>query len=126
MAWEVVKLDNKKIVRKSAKASVGRGRISFNATACDLLDDYEQFKYAEFLVDSTKPGKVAIQLYKDNTENAIKITPKIVEGKRIKNIEVSSKDMMEKLFGKTGIQKGFSQFNVTKETPSMLIVNTKE
>ena len=44
-----VKIENGNKSRTSPYASVGFGRVSLSAAACELLGDYSQYKYAEFL-----------------------------------------------------------------------------
>lgn len=129
MAWEVVKIENNKKCKSVPAASVGFGRISLNIAACELIEDYDTYKFAELLTDSLQPSVFGIKLLKENTENSITIKRKQTKDKKIVGgIDISSKHHTEKLFGKIGTQNKVTHYAVTKpsEYDNFLIISLKQ
>ena len=49
MIWKTVKITNDKKGKTTPYASVGFGRITLNTAACELIENYEDYQYAELL-----------------------------------------------------------------------------
>lgn len=126
MQWEVVKLGKTTEGRKNAFASVGRGKIDFNATACLLLGNYEKYKYAQFLKGKNN-GKiiVGVKFLIENEEDSVEITRKRQKGKLISGMSVANKGTVQDLFGAKGTFNGTTRYNVTldKDNNNILIIS---
>lgn len=61
MKWEVVKLSGATRGRKSPTVSVGFGHMSFNASACSLIPNQEEYPYARILKGKDSSGKNALE-----------------------------------------------------------------
>ena len=112
MEWEVVEI--KSTGGKNAPfVSIGRGALSFNAAACDLVNDDGSYKYAQIL-KGKENGKpiVAVKFLKQFAPNAISITRKVQNGKEIKGMGVVHKDTITNLFGKAGSNDGTVRYSV--------------
>ena len=127
MAWSVVKIDSGKKCLGIPSASVGFGRLSLNVAACELIQNYESYQYAELLQDPSRPSTVGVRLLEESTEDSIKIKRKIMKGKVTGGIDIPSKNHMEKLFGITGTQNKTTHFSVKKEKDekNILVIYTK-
>ena len=127
MAWNVVTIENSANCRSKPYASVGFSRISLNVAACSLLDDPDQYKYAEFLTDQERKSVVGIRFLKDATGGSIVLKRKNINGKVVGGIDISSKAHVEKLFGVKGTQKQVTRYDVIQDenNPEILIVIVK-
>jgi len=125
MAWEIVDVDREKSIRSRPVASVGYQRLSLNVSACNLLGDYEKYKYVELLRDPTRANIIGVRFLIDSTEKSIVIKRKTSGGKIVGGIDISSKHHIEKLFGNVGIQRKTTNYSVTKESENILVVHTK-
>lgn len=115
MAWEVVKIDNSKICRGKPTASVGRNKITLNVAACDLIDNYESYKYVEFLKDTSDSTKIGIRFLMEPSADSVVIKRRQANGKTVGGIDVSSKCHMEKLFGNKGTHDGTTHYDIVKD-----------
>lgn len=122
MIWETVKIANGNKGRTMPYASVGFGRISLNAAACELLGDYNQYKYAEFL-KARENGKlcIGIKFLKEATTNSILIKRrKTNDGKLVSGMDISNKRVIEDLFGITGTANKATHFDIKKYEDNIL------
>ena len=122
MIWETVKIENRNKGRTMPYASVGFGRISLSAAACELLGDYNQYKYAEFL-KARENGKlcIGIKFLKEATPNSILIKRrKMSDGKFVAGMDISNKRVIEDLFGITGTASKATRFDVKKYEDNIL------
>ena len=122
MFWETVKIENVNKGRTMPYASVGFGRISLSAAACELLGDYNQYKYAEFL-KARENGKlcIGIKFLKEATPNSILIKRrKMSDGKLVAGMDISNKRVIEDLFGITGTASIATRFDVKKYEDNIL------
>ena len=127
MAWEVVKVDNSKMVKGSPRATVGYGRISLNVAACNLLHNIENYKFAELLMDKSKrPTEYGIKFLLVNTQDSIAIKRKVVKGKIVGGIEIPSMEHVGKLFGEEGRNKFSTHYSVTLDETEHDIVVLKK
>lgn len=116
MNWETVKIENINKGRTVPYASVGFGRVSLSAAACELLENYNQYAYVVFL-KSRDNGKLCIGLkfLKEYAPNSIAIgRRKTKDGKIVAGIDVTNKRVMEDLFGPTGSANKATRFDVKK------------
>lgn len=122
MNWETVKIENANKGRTMPYASVGFGRISLSAAACELLGDYNQYKYVEFLT-ARENGKlrIGIKFLKEDTSNSITIKRrKQKDGKPVGGMDIAQKNAVEKLFGITGTANKATRFDVKKYGDNIL------
>ncbi len=116
MDWEVVKISGDIKGRGTPYASVGFGRLSLNAAACQLVKNIAQYPYVEML-QGKKSGKlcIGIRLLKERTENSLAIT-RGKEGNGRKNeFVINSKAVLEELFKINGVQKKVTRYTVLKD-----------
>lgn len=127
MTWEVVKIDNSKICRGKPTASVGRNKITLNVAACDLIDNYDSYKYVEFLTNPFDSTKIGIRFLMEPSSDSVVIKRKQAKGKTVGGIDVSSKYHMEKLFGNKGTHDGTTHYDIVKDqdVDNILIVIAK-
>ena len=77
MKWETITIDKKDKGRTAPFASVGHGRMELSASACNLIDNYEEYKFAE-LLKGQPDGKLCfgVLFLKESTPNSITISRK--------------------------------------------------
>jgi len=122
MNWETVKIEGGNKGRSTPYVSVGFGRVSLSAAACELLDDYNQYKYVEFL-KAQDNGKVCIGLkfLREYTSNSTIIKRrKQKDGKLVGGMDIPNKRTVEELFGPTGSANKATRFNVKKYEDNIL------
>lgn len=116
MNWEPVKIYNEQKGRNTPYASIGYGRISLNAAACELIKDNNEFTYAKLLkATQGKKTFVAIRFLKEYDSDAIKIKRKTIKGKLIAGLSIETKGVIADLFGTDGENKVATRYNVKKE-----------
>ncbi len=115
--WKKVEVENRAKVRNVPSASIGYGRIGLNVAACELIDNYEKYKFAEIFSDSEQSSAFGIQFLEESTPNSIVIKRKQANGKPVGGIELSSKAHLEKMFGVLGIgtQKKTTRYSVKRD-----------
>ncbi len=114
MAWEVVKIDSSRQGKNTAYVSVGFGRLALSSAACDLIKDFNEYKYAQLLKDR-KEGKllIGIKLYKEFEANTIKIGKRKFKGTVIeKSLLIDNKRIIEDLFGIQGAQNKSTRYPI--------------
>ena len=112
MEWKIVEISEPS-GKNVAFASIGRGRIDFNAVACDLVNDDGSYKFAQILT-GTENGNtvVAVKFLYEPIENTIPIKRKINNGKPIKGMTIANKGIVKDLFGKNGTNEGTKRYKV--------------
>ena len=129
MKWEVVKIPEGKRGRSAPYASVGFGRLSLSAAACELVTDYENKKYVELLKGKLN-NKICIgvRLLEEPTANSLSISrKKDANGKTISGMDITNKKTIEDLFGPVGSAKKVTRFGVKKdeEEENILIISAE-
>lgn len=122
MIWETVKIENANKGRTMPYASVGFGRVSLSAAACELLGDYNQYKYVEFLT-ARDGGKlcVGLKFLKESTSNSIIIKRrKQADGKLVGGMDIANKSVVGNLFGIIGTANKATRFEVKKYEENIL------
>ena len=116
MKWENVKIQGNNNTRNKPFASVGRGKLTLSAGACKLIEDQEEYKFAQFM-KAKENGKlyVGIRLLKEDAPNALHIARKKLNGKMITAMEITNKSVMEALFGVSGSADKTTQYEVRKD-----------
>lgn len=112
MEWQIVKV--KQTSGKNVPfVSIGRGQISFNAAACDLVNDNGNYRYAQ-LLKGKEQGKtiVAVKFFNEHESDTIPIKRAKNNGKIIKGMTIANKGTITELFGKNGSNEGMSRYNV--------------
>lgn len=117
MQWETVKITSDRRGKTTPFASVGFGRLSLNSAACELIDDFDSYQYAELLKGRDSDNKlcVGIRLLKENSANSIKISKRIYKGEVTKSFAIDNKPIMEALFGISGVQQKITRYTVLKD-----------
>ena len=117
MNWEIVKIPENQRRRGTPYASVGYGRLSLSAAACELIENYEQIKCVELL-----KGKINNQLcigvrcLKETTSNSLMVSrKKDSNGKYITGMDITNKHIVESLFGPVGSANKVTRFKVRKD-----------
>lgn len=120
MEWKIVEISETS-GNNVAFASIGRGKIDFNAVACDLVNDDGSYKYAQIFTGNEN-GKtvVAVKFLYEPTENTIPIKRKINNGKPIKGMTIANKGIIKDLFGKDGVNNGSQRCKVELVDSDML------
>ena len=109
------------------RATVGYERISLNVAACNLFPKFEDFKFAELLRDKSKrPTEYGIKFLLENTQDSIALKRKVVKGKIVGGIEISSMEHVGKLFGEEGRNKFSTHYSVTLDKTEQNIVVLKK
>ena len=129
MNWETVKIDSSRQGKNTAYASIGFGRIVLNSAACELVDNFSEYKYVQIL-KARKDGKlcVGIKLLKDCKENSIKIGKRKIKGAIVeKSLSIDNKPLMEDLFGIQGTQNKATRYPVVldDDDKSILVIYGK-
>lgn len=107
-------------------ASTGLGRLTLNLPACNLIEDFDSYKYAQLLTDTQPNGKtcIGILLLREKAENSIKITKRLYKGEYARSFSLNNKSVMEKLFGIRGTQNKVTNYPVEKDAnePNLLVI----
>ena len=127
MNWKTVKIQNDRKGRTLPYASVGFGRISLSSAACDLIKNSDTFSYVELLEGQEYGRKVfGVRFLKEyvKSEDSLPIKRRTVKGKIVGGIDICNKGTVEALFGKVGVDRHATRFNVRKDPddPFVLII----
>jgi hypothetical protein len=126
MAWEVVKIPTSSRGRTSPYASVGFGKLSLSAAACELIDNYEGFTYVQLLKNRVNNRLcIGVLFLKEASLDSIKISrKKMANGKLVGGIEVANSRVLESLFGLAATAKKTTRYDVKKDDayPNFLVV----
>ena len=116
MEWSTVKITSDKRGRNTPFASIGFGKIALSAAACELIEHYEQYSYAE-LLRGKKNNKlcIGVRFLKSATQDTIKVKRKVVDGKTITGLTIECKNVIEELFGITGTARKATRYSVEKD-----------
>lgn len=113
MNWETVKIYGEQKGRNTPYASIGRGKISLSAAACELIQDHEKYNYVKLLkATQNKKTLIGVQFYTEYVSDSIKIKRKVIDGKRITGMNIENKGVIGDLFGNDGFQKGTTRYSV--------------
>ena len=116
MKWQIVNIPKSFRGKTAAFASVGHGRITLSSGACKLIDNYEKYKYLEFLKCKNKFNEyIGVRFTNYCTADSIPISRKKINGTYISNISVNNKSIIEELFGVMGSAKKTTRLVVEKD-----------
>ena len=117
MSWEVVKIPTSSRGRTSPFASVGFGRLSLSAAACELIDNYEEYTYVQLLKNRVNNRLcIGVRFLKEASPDSIKISRKKVKnGKYVGGIEISNSKVLESIFGLAATAKKATRYDVKKD-----------
>ena len=120
MNWEVVKIPENKRGRTTPYASVGFGRLSLSAAACELIENHKEIKHAELLTGKVKNNLcIGVRLLTEPTANSLAVSrKKDSNGKFVTGMDICNKATIEKLFGPAGSANKITRFNVRKDDDS--------
>ena len=121
MEWNVVTVDQNS-GKNSAFVSIGRGQLDFSKQACKLVNDEGQYKYAKlFTGKENNKTVVGVKFLAEYESDSIEIKRKVHNGVQIAGMIVANKGVIEKLFGRKGINEGMIRHKVeTTDDPAML------
>lgn len=117
MAWEVVKIPTSSKGRTSPYASVGFGRLSLSAAACELISNYEEYTHVQLLKNRVNNRLcIGVLFLKEASPDSIKISrKKMANGKYIGGIDISNSKVLESLFGLAATAKKATRYDVKKD-----------
>ena len=117
MAWEVVKIPTSTKGRTSPYASVGFGRLSLSAAACELIDNYEEYTHVQLLKNRINNRLcIGVLFLKAASSDSIKISrKKMPNGKFVGGIDISNSKVLESLFGLAATAKKATRYEVKKD-----------
>lgn len=117
MSWEVVKIPNSTKGRTSPYASVGFGRLSLSAAACELIDNYQDFNYVRLLKNRENNRLcIGVQFLKEAVTDSIKISrKKMKNGNFVGGVDISNSKVLEGLFGLAATAKKVTRYDVKKD-----------
>ena len=117
MPWEVVKIPTSSKGRTSPYASVGFGRLSLSAAACELVDNYEEYTHVQLLKNRINNRLcIGVLFLKEVSSDSIKISrKKMANGKFVGGIEISNSKVLESLFGLAATAKKATRYEVKKD-----------
>lgn len=125
MKWQTIEIDKKDKGRTAPFASVGHGRLELSASACNLIENYEDYKFAELLKGEYN-GKLCfgVLFLKENSPNSITISRKKVGDKYIDGATIGNKSVIRKMFGEAGVQNKTTRYDVIRndEDPILTIL----
>ena len=117
MPWEVVKIPTSSKGRTSPYASVGFGRLSLSAAACELVDNYEEYTHVQLLKNRINNRLcIGVRFLKEASSDSIKISrKKMPNGKFVGGIDISNSKVLESLFGLAATAKKATRYEVKKD-----------
>ena len=123
MDWEVVKITASKKGRNTPYATIGYGRISLSKAACNLIENFQQYNYAQ-LLKGKRNNKlcIGIKFFKESAPDTIKINRKVVNGKQLNSASIENKMIVEELFGIAGTDRKSTKYNVEKDAENILMI----
>ena len=125
MNWEIVKIPENRRGRTMPYVSVGFGRLSLSAAACELIENHETIKYAELLKGKNNNKLcIGVRLLREPTANSLAVTrKKDSNGKPVTGMDISNKRVIEELFGPSGSAQKATRYNVRRdETDENILV----
>lgn len=116
LIWETV--DIKQSTRRSGEAfaSIGQGRISLNADACDLLENIYSYEWVNVLQAKNPSGKVVkigLRFTNKKDKHSLKLVRRRYKGEEVEGLNINSKQLIKKYFGETK-ETSTSRFMVEK------------
>ncbi len=116
MGWDIVKIPIASKGRTSPYASVGFGRLSLSVAACELIENYEQYKYVQLLKSRINNQLcIGVRFLKEAVPDSIKITRKKSNGKPVGGIDIACSTVLEGLFGLAATAKKSTRYDVKKD-----------
>lgn len=115
MIWKTVKITNDKKGKTTPYASVGFGKITLNTAACELIENYEDYQYAELLTGyENNKLHIGIKLLKEISVDSVKLSKRFYKGK-IRSFTIDNKLVVEDLFSINGTQQKVTRYTVLKD-----------
>ena len=117
MGWETVKIPNSSKGRSLPYASVGYGKLSLSAAACELIDRYEEYTYVQLMRNRVNNRLcIGVQFLKETTPDSLKIhRKKMANGRFVGGIEITNSRVLESLFGLAATAKKMTRYDVKKD-----------
>ena len=126
MNWETVEI-NKPRRKTEAFASVGRNSIILSGGACQLINDFPKYGYAQIMRGQIDGKKVlGIRLCENSEKNSLRIIKRKVNNEIIAySGSLNSKSVVEELFGLIGTQNKVTNYSITldPEERNVLIIH---
>ena len=129
MNWEVVKPPENRRGKNLPYASVGFGRLSLSAAACELIEDHRSITHVELLRGKLNNNLcIGIRLLNEPTEHSLSVSrKKDSNGKFVTGMDITNKHVIESLFGPAGSAKKATRYNVKKDpdAKNILIISAE-
>ena len=129
MNWEVVKIPENRRGRTTPYASVGFGRLSLSAAACELIENHETIKHVELLKGKINNKLcIGVRLLREPTANSLAVSrKKDANGNYVTGMDISNKRTIEELFGPAGSAQKTTRYNVRKDedADNILIISAE-
>lgn len=103
-------------------ASVVNGMITFNSTACNLIDDIYDYEWVEVLesMQEGRAAKLAFKFTNKKDEYVLHATRKNHKGKALDAISVHSRQLVKRYFGEL---RKVSRYRVSKTNDKTLVID---
>jgi hypothetical protein len=126
--WEDVEFKQSSRKSSEAIASIGQGRISLNAVACELIEhiyDYE-WVIARQAIEGGRVVKIGLRFTNKKENNSLHAVRRKYKGKNVEGININSKQLVKKYFGETK-QMSTGRYSVKKFDDKTISIDiTKE
>lgn len=109
--------------------SVGNNRLEINAAVIKQLYKWENYKFANLEIGTRVNQKyLIIRLLETDNENAHRLSVKKQHGKTVMGLSISSKTVLEEVFGEIASSKKMTRFSDVKVDPyaSIIVVCIKD
>jgi hypothetical protein len=128
VTWEDVELKQSSRKSNEAIASIGQGRISLNATACDLIANIYDYEWAiaRQAIEGGRVIKIGLKFTNKKEKNSLHAVRRKYKGNNVEGININSKQLVKKYFGETK-QMSTGRYSVTKDENNTIAIDiTKE
>lgn len=111
--WEPAKITPRNIPGKKPYARVTKNSVTFNAFAARLIEDIEQYQWAEIFVGKVdgEPAILAFKFLPQKTPGALPVKK---QSKNHKGVTFFSRDIAKNYFNLVGVGVLFLQLDVEK------------
>ncbi|RMD02358.1 hypothetical protein D9O40_06135 [Clostridium autoethanogenum] len=124
LIWETVNVRQSTRRSGEAFASIGQGRISLNADACDLIDDIYNYDWVNIMQakEGNRVVKIGIRFTNTKDNYSLRAVRRKYKNENAEGININSKQLVKKYFGETK-ETSTSRYLVEKVDESTLAIN---
>lgn len=115
LIWESVDIRQSAKRSGEAFASIGRGRISLNADACDLLENVYTYEWVNVIQakNGNKVVKIGLRFSNEKCKSSLRAARRKYKGEEVEGININSKQLVKRYFGETK-ETSTSRYGVEK------------